>query len=871
MKEINGTRLAKAALSRVRSSAGIFCLLLMLLCFVSGVPGTSFLCWKELSIGATQPVQNGREELRPTASNLPGRLSPGNVPAKSNQPVDRVWREIKWGNLTSSHAGTVAMPKFYRALSLNETAQKQLLRRAPMEFTKASRDTQVIMTLPMPDGTFARFRVEESPIMAPQLAARFPEIRTYRGKGLDDPTATTRFDVTPAGFQAIVLSAHGTVIIEPAARGHADNYISYDQRDAPKDAGSFHCLFSDADQSLVQPQSKQFLHSGYATLSTPTGATLRTYRLALAATAEYTQMYGGGTVSGAMSAMTTTINAVNAIYERDLTIRLMLVDNETAIIFTNTATDGYTSDNATSMFNENQAILDRVIGPSNYDIGFVLDGHAFTYQRLHFLFEGQGQFQSACVSGQKGKGVSILRSIEPSTTSAIWEVAHEMGHKFGALHTFNGTTTDDCLHSRTASTAYEPGTGSTIMAYRGGFAPDGNYLPLCEGDDLQSTDTYFHTASIEQIVNYTTFGSGSFCPTLTDTGNNPPTVDAGQNYTIPANTPFTLMAAGSDAEGDALTYCWEEFDLGAPAPPNTDNGNRPIFRSFAPVPSPARTFPRLTDILSGTTTFGESLPTTTRTMNFHVTVRDNHPGGGGVNTGAMRVNVSAGSGPFTVTQPDSSIAWKAGSTQTITWNVANTSSAPVNCVNVRVLLSIDGGSSFPITLAQSTPNNGTAMIIVPNTPTSTARVKVEAIGNIFFGISLPNFIISANSAAAPTLLTEENTNRAVALDSVTFVRDPFPLTTINNFSLDERTRVTLFAVGLELLPGEDVSVVTAQIEDAEHRIYPLTVEYVGKIPNFGWLTQVNVRLPDGFANARDVWVSISLRGAVSNKAVIGIR
>lgn len=871
MKEINGTRLAKAALSRVRSSASIFCLLLMLLCFVSGVAGLSFLRGENLSVRATQSVQNGRDELRTGVSNLPRRLSHGNVTAKFNPSADRVWRENKSGNLTSSHAGNGAAPKFYRTLKLNETAQKELLRRAPMEFTKASRDTQVILTLPMPDGAFARFRVEESPVMSPRLAASFPEIRTYRGKGLDDPTATTRFDATPAGFHAIVLNAHGTIIIEPAAREHAGSYVSYDQHDAPKDAGSFDCLFSDADQSLAQSQSKQFQQSGYATLSAPTGATLRTYRLALAATAEYTQMYGGGTVSGAMSALNTTINAVDAIYERDLAIRLMLVDNETSIIFTNTATDGYTSDNATAMFNENQAILDRVIGFANYDIGFVLDGHAFTYQRFHFLFEGQGQFQSACVSGQKGKGVSILRSVEPSTTSAIWEVAHEMGHKFGALHTFNGTTTSDCLNSRTASSAYEPGTGSTIMAYRGGFAPDGNYLPLCEGDDLHSTDTYFHTASIEQIVNYTTFGSGSFCPTLTDTGNNSPTVDAGQDYTIPANTPFTLTATGSDTEGDALTYCWEEFDLGAPAPPNTDNGNRPIFRSFAPVPSPARTFPQLTDILSGTTTFGESLPTTTRTMNFHVTVRDNHPGGGGVNTGAMRVNVSAGSGPFAVAQPDSSIAWKAGSTQTVTWNVANTSSAPVNCGNVRVLLSIDGGSSFPITLVSSTPNNGAATIQVPNTPTSTARVKVEAIGNIFFSISLSNFIVNANSTAAPTLLTEENTNRAVAIDSVTFVRDPFPLTTVNNFSLDQRTRVTLFAVGLELMPGEDVSVVTAQIEDAEHRIYPLTVEYVGKIPGFDWLTQVNVRLPDGLANAGDMWVSISLRGAVSNKAVIRVR
>jgi hypothetical protein len=409
------------------------------------------------------------------------------------------------------------------------------------------------------------------------------------------------------------------------------------------------------------------------------------------------------------------------------------------------------------------------------------------------------------------------------------------------------------------------------MAYRGGLLPNGVYYNLCGDEEVVSTDTYFHTTSIEQIVNYTSFGSGGSCPTFTNTGNNSPSVDAGSDYTIPANTPFALTATASDPESDGLTYCWEEYDLGSAGPPDTDNGNRPIFRSFAPVPSPVRMFPQLSDILSATATFGESLPTTTRTMNFRVTVRDNHSDGGGVNTGAMRVNVMAGSGPFAITQPSSSTTWVASSTQTVTWNVVNTSATPISCSNVRILLSIDGGNSFPVVLSSSKPNTGAATVIIPNTPTSTARIKIEAVGNIFFNISLPNFTITPNSLAAPTLLTEENTNRAIALDSVTFIRDPFPLTTVNNFSLDQRTRITLFALGLELLPGEDISVVTAQAEDAGQRIYPLKVEYVGKVPGFDWLTQVVIRLPDDFLNAGNFLVSVNLRGAVSNKVVIGIR
>jgi hypothetical protein len=733
-----------------------------------------------------------------------------------------------------------------------------------MEFTKAALQSSVVMTLPLPNGTLARFRVEESPVMEARLAAHASDIRTYRGRGLDDPTATTRFDITPAGFHAIVLSAKGTVIVEPDSQGRRGQYVSYNQNQVPKEAGSFSCVLLGAEHAVAQ--SKQLPRKGDPN-GVSSGTTLRTYRLALAATAEFTQTFGGGTVDGALSKMTTLTNAVTAIYERDLSIRLVLVDNETSIIFTNSATDGYTSNDTNALLNQNQAILNSRIGSAEYDIGMVLDGHIFG-SVTGFIFNGAAQFQSVCNNANKGRAASILRSTEPTTTSAIYVVAHELAHMLGALHSFNGTI-DDCGPSRFPQNAYEPGSGSTIMGYRGGVLPNGSYFPLCGVEDLLSTDTYFHSASIEQINTFT--NTNSVCGLTSATGNNPPNVDAGVDYTIPANTPFLLTATGNDPDADSLTYCWEEFDLGAAGPPHTDNGNRPIFRSFAPVPNSTRIFPQLADILSGTPTFGESLPTTSRTMNFRVTVRDNRTGGGGVNTGAMRVNVASSSGPFVITQPNSATTWPAGSNQTVTWNVANTSSAPVNCGNVRVLLSVDGGNSFPFTLVSTTANNGSATISVPNTPTSSARIKVEAIGNIFFNISLPNFTITSNSTLAPTLITEPNTNRAIALDSVTFMRDFFPLTSPFNFSFDQRTRIMLFATGLELMPGEDISVVTAQAEDSAHRIFSLTVEFVGKVPSLDEFTQVNVRLPDGIAGSGDVLVSVKLRGVESNKVLVGIQ
>ena len=864
MTERNRTRLTQAARSKARSRSIVFGPLSMVLFVLSIVTGISFVRTGHSHASAAPQSQNLRKELRP-----PMVASFDHQLVRASPPLDHFWREPERG-LRKSGAKVGALPTPYRELWLDEAAQREFLRRAPIEFTKAAKQTEVVMTLPLPDGTVARFRVEESPVMAPRLAALFPSIKTYRGRGLDDPNTTCRFDVTPAGFHAIVLSTRGTFIVEPAEQGRAGQYVSYDSGKAPAESSSLSCLFSETSQSFAQLKSRSLYQSANRTLGVTTGTTLRTYRLALAATAEYTATYGGGTVSGGLSALTTTINAVNAIYERDLSIRLQLIDNETSIIFTNSSTDGYTSDNVSVLLSQNQTNLDQRIGSANYDIGFVLDGRTYLGQPGRFLFQGQGQFQSACVNGQKGKGVAILRSMEPSTISAIYDVGHEIGHQFGALHTFNGTT-EDCGPSRFAQVAYEPGSGSTIMAYRGGVAPSGTYLPICTFEDLHSTDTYFHAASIDQIVSYTTQGNGGICPLLTDTGNQAPVVTAGPDYTIPAGTPFTLTASASDPEADALTYCWEEFDLGAPGPPHTDNGNRPIFRSFAPVPSPARTFPQLADILSGTATFGESLPVTTRSMNFRVTVRDNHSGGGAVNTGAMWVNVSASSGPFAVTQPGSGTTWQAGSSQTVTWDVANTSGAPVNCGNVRIRLSIDGGSSFPFTLAASTANTGTAVVNVPNAPTLNARVKVEAVDNIFFNISRPNFTITPNNTAAPTLLTVENTNRAMALDSVTFIREPFPQITVDNFSSDLRTRLVLFAFGLELAQGEDLSVVTAQAEDAGHVTYPLKVEYVGKVPGFDWLSQIVVRLPDDSLSAGDLLVSVSLRGAASNKVLIRIR
>jgi hypothetical protein len=633
-------------------------------------------------------------------------------------------------------------PDAYLAFNLDHSRLQPLLKGAPKEAGLIANLSTTVLTLPMPDGKLKRFRFVESPVMAPELAAQFPEIKTYVGRGIDDLTATVRFDSTPSGFHAQILSPDGAVYIDPYTRGNTNLHICYYKRDYHRAAGDFACFTAEESTTIKKSFSKLTVGDN----------SLRTYRLACAATGEYTQFYGG-TVAGGLAAIASAINRVTGVYETELGIRLILVAKNNLIICTNSSTDPYTANNPGLLLSQNQSNLDFIIGNTNYDIG-----HVFSTAG-----GGLAGVGVVCIAASKAYGET---GIYPPTGDAFWidYVAHEMGHQFGATHTFNGGVSGCGGGNRCSSTAFEPGSGSTIMAYAG----------VCGSDNLQPhSDPYFHSGSLEQIKSFITSGPGSACTTVTALTNNSPIVSAGPNFTIPKGTPFVLTAAGLDPDNDLLTWCWEERDLGPCVALTTpDNGSSPLFRSFCPTANSSRTFPRLTDILNNTTTSGESLPATTRTMNFRVTARDNHTGGGGVSSAGMQVTVSASAGPFRISAPNSAVTWSGY--ETVTWDVAGTTASPINAANVNILLSTDGGLSFPIVLAANVPNSGVQDILLPNISTSTARIKVLAADNIFFDISRVDFSIAANgkSFIAPPSPTIQSFRVAYGVAALTWSAIP---------------------------------------------------------------------------------------------------
>ncbi|WP_083941037.1 M12 family metallo-peptidase [Pseudoduganella violaceinigra] len=881
------------------------------------------------------------------------------------------WRDAGEADVQRVHgknAAAAALPRRYHAATLDRAAMAQMLASAPHERSLSAKQSGTIISLPHPLGGYQRFTVVNSPVMEEGLAARHPEIRTYAGRGIDDPSATLRMDITPIGLHASVRSPNGAWYVDPAAHLDDSIYTSYHSRDLPNRHGAFKEGSIDAPQ-IVLPRS--FYHAGeevevrgagfapgasvsltvqnegaefgpvhsmvvsanqdgvvsatfaadptrstgaYAITASDgnktaassyqvvagdispaaaTGTQLRTYRLALLSDPSYANYFGGG--ANVTAAKVSLINRVTQVYEDETSIRLVLIGNNDAL---NLDTDAqmtgangpcganacYTASQASgcsgATLNQNRTVIGLLAGAGNFDVGHIALG-----------LNGGGIASLGVVGGNyKAQGCTGIPT-PVGDFYAVDYVAHEMGHQFAGNHTFNGTSGSCAGGNRNAGTSVEPGSGSSIMAYAG----------ICGTDDLQRhSDAYWSQRSFDEITAYTsgtesnlssvqlgvlrgfssngqqftlsyngnasapiirgsnysatgiksaiqaipgwpasatvsvssvsdagftaTFGgalagvqagvlqmsnctggcSGSVGEivaggstrkrgVVSATGNSTPAVTVTPTYTIPVRTPFVLTGSASNAEGEPMTYLWEQNDRAASsgtALMSNSKSNGPLFRQFGlqalvsdsdaliygspgenmVTTSPTRSFPDMAQILANNTNaetgscptpasppsvsdiacYSEFLPTASYTgytkvnakpasLNFRLTARDGH---GGAGSAATRLVLAAGAGPFLVTAPNTAVTLGRGAQTNVTWNVANTAASPVSTANVKISLSTDGGQTFPYVLAASTPNNGSKMVTLPAVSTTAARIKVEAIGNIFFDVSNANFTIN---------------------------------------------------------------------------------------------------------------------------------
>lgn len=613
-------------------------------------------------------------------------------------------------------------PSNYLLYTLNEDALLSILENVP--FRNQSSHSNILISLPNGDGTFSNFSVFETTTFSEELQEEFPSIRSFAAKGIDDPTAIARFSHSQVGLHVAISSGnHPTIYIDPFTQDK-EQYIIYSRSDIPKDLQGFVCHTEDFENrpaDIGNPTSLEVLNAN--------DGQLRTFRLALACTAEYSifHLNNQGVPASAtdvvkkaavLSAMNVTMTRVNGIFERDLSLTMEIIPNNTDIIFLELSTQPFTgNDDVFILLDEVQGVIDNAIGFGNYDIGHVFSTGG---GGVAFLDSPCGEFKAGGVTGLP-KPIGDVFNVD--------YVAHEMGHQYGAEHTQN----NDC--NRSESSSMEPGSASTIMGYAG----------ICAPNVQNFSDDYFHAISIFQMWNFIKNGSGQ-CADQTSTNNLPPTADAGPNRTIPRSTPFVLRGTGTDPDTplEELTYTWEQMNpqVGQ-MPPQSTNTLGPMFRSFSPSASSDRYLPSLPVVIDNSNSPWEVLNSVTRSLSFRLTVRDNFIGGSASASDNMVVSVNANAGPFVVTSQNTvGIQWTINTTRTVTWDVANTDQTPVNCANVDILLSIDGGQTFPIVLASEVPNIGSYNLTVPNQITTQARIMIACSNNIFYNVNSRNFEIT---------------------------------------------------------------------------------------------------------------------------------
>lgn len=737
------------------------------------------------------------------------------------QTPQNTWFDLPESSFAQISGERRIVPTKYRTLSLDLELLKANLSEAPMQFSTAVENSPVVLSIPMPDGSMLDFQVVEAPIMHPDLAARYPYIRSYAGWSRQDRTAYLRCGYTQKGFHAVVLSAkQSTVYIDAYAEGDDRHYMSYFTKDYPsQNDKDFDCLANEFHPH-VEPSTN--VSEALLVPDCPR----RSYRLALACTGEYANFHGG-TKPLVMAAFNILLTRVNAVFEREMGSTMSMIPNTDLLIFLDPASDPYSGTSAVDHAIQNQQPCDNIIGDNYYDMGHVLAKFGNG--------SGAAYVGNVCFTGYKAGAASAISNPLPEPRF-VNIICHEIGHLLGANHV---QSNNSC--GRHDYSAVEPGSGSTIMSYAG----------ICSPNVQNYSDDYFNGINLYEIKYYLT--QITYCAnTLAPINDQPSLVIPQNSYNIPISTPFVLTAEGADPNAeDVLTYCWEQYDNAvAPMPPLPTNNDGPAFRTLPPTTLPSRYFPNLPDLLSGIQPIWEVLPSVSRTMKFMCTIRDNHPQNGCTKTiFSPQVKFIGTAGPFVITSPNlSSVTWLGNNTATVTWDVSGTNLSPIFTSQVDVLLSIDGGLTYPYTLLTGTPNYGFAEVQVPNVPTLQARVMVKANGNIFFDVSNENFKIEV-----PRFELQVSQSNVVACPNETAVY-ALDILQLDGFNQAVQLAVSGLPVGVtatfsqnNFIPPINATLTLGNLSSLAQGNYPFTVTATGGQLTFS--TNLSLTIPGEITHA----------------------
>ncbi|MPT32715.1 MAG: T9SS type A sorting domain-containing protein [Chryseobacterium sp.] len=628
------------------------------------------------------------------------------------------WKQVSAVDNRSAVYDKTATPSKYKLYKLNVDEIKVDLAKAPKRF---SNDESLVLKFPTAEGKLVDYVIQEASVMDPVLQAKYPNLKSYLGYEKGNSGSSIRFSVSPYDGVNVMYFNSGKTAYLDAYTQDKSTYMVYNREDLGPNLEGFICGYKNSEEAVADPTPQSLVQDGQ----------FRNYRLALATTMEYSRYHinraglSGGTIAqkkeAVLAAMNTTMTRVNGVYEKTISLTMTMIANNDVLLSIDVDAygPGFTNNDGYALLDENQAFIDATIGSSAYDIGHIFSTGG----------GGVAQLRSPCTAS-KARGVTG-RSAPRTDAFDIDYVAHEMGHQWGAQHTFDNS----CDNNRSAATSVEPGSGSTIMAYAG----------ICAPNIQSNSDAYFHVVSVNQMYSNITTGTGSGCGVKTANNNQVPVIQALTNYSIPYGTAFVLTGTATDPDGDALTYLWEQTNTRnttTSTVPTATQASGAVFRSYTPTVSTSRYFPMMSAVAAGNLApTWEVIPTIERNLNFSLFVNDNKATGNQAARANMVVTVT-GTGPFKVTSQSAAANYNGGSSLAVTWDVAGTTAAPINTQNVQILLSSDNGLTYPTVLAESVPNTGTANVTLPNEDNSNARIMVKAVNNIYFAVNATRFNIN---------------------------------------------------------------------------------------------------------------------------------